>query len=50
MSVADALASARESDSDSSGDESDPDEEDDAGAGPDFAPAGDAADLRRINI
>ena len=44
MSVANALVGARESDSDSSGDESDPDEEDDAGAGPDFAPAGDAAD------
>ena len=42
--VGKALEGARESDSDSSRDESDPDEEDDAGAGPDFAPAGDAAD------
>ena len=44
MSVANALVGARESDSDSSGDESDTDEEDDAGAGPDFAPAGDAVE------
>jgi len=42
--VGKALEGAGESDSDSSGDESDTDEEDDAGAGPDFAPAGDAAD------